>query len=44
MYERKSKDAVLNQKQTKNRRNEIGPFKENDEIIYDVEKLVEKQL
>merc|ERR1712066_815953 len=28
----------------KNRRNEIGPFKENNEIIYDAETIVEKQL
>merc|ERR1712066_47423 len=28
----------------KNRRNEIGPFKENNEMIYDAETIVEKQL
>merc|ERR1712236_138347 len=28
----------------KNRRNEIGPFKENDEIIHDTEVILEKQL
>merc|ERR1712120_81129 len=28
----------------KNRRNEIGPFKENDEIIHDAEVIIEKQL
>ena len=28
----------------KNRRNEIGPFKKNDEIIHDAEIIVEKQL
>merc|ERR1712066_303853 len=37
------KRLLIRNKQ-KNRRNEIGPFKENDEIIYDAEIIVEKQL
>merc|ERR1712066_881985 len=37
------KRLLIRNKQ-KNRRNEIGPFKENNEIIYDAEIIVEKQL
>ena len=40
MYEKNPKMLYSIRNKQKNRKNEIGPFKENDEIIYDADIIV----